>query len=137
MISGVYTFKAAFFDIDSMGVMWHGNYVKYLEVARCNLLDEIKYNYMDMKNDGFALPIIKMDLKYIAPIVFNETFQLEIILKECDTLLKFDYAFIQNETIIAKASTTQAAVKIDTLETQFAMPQGLINAVNLVSKDQR
>lgn len=134
MISGIYTFKAAFFDIDSMGVMWHGHYVKYLEMARCSLLDEIQYNYIDMKNDGFALPIIKMDLKYIAPLTFNESFSVKITLKECDTLLKFDYIFLQNDSVIARATTTQAAVKMDTLETQFSMPQGLINAINLIKK---
>ena len=134
MISSIYKFKAAFFDIDLMGVMWHGHYVKYLEMARCSLLDEIKYNYMDMKNDGFALPIIKMDLKYIAPLTFNEDFSVKITLKECDTLLKFNYIFMQNENIIARATTTQAVVKMDTLETQFAMPQGLIDAINLINK---
>ena len=24
-----------FFDVDSMNVVWHGHYVKYLEIARC------------------------------------------------------------------------------------------------------
>jgi acyl-CoA thioester hydrolase len=28
-----------FFDVDSMNVVWHGHYVKYLEVARCALLE--------------------------------------------------------------------------------------------------
>ncbi len=37
-----------FFDVDSMNVVWHGHYVKYLEVARCALLDQIGHNYNDM-----------------------------------------------------------------------------------------
>ena len=28
-----------FFDVDTMNVVWHGHYIKYLEVARCALLD--------------------------------------------------------------------------------------------------
>ncbi|WP_258031844.1 acyl-CoA thioesterase [Campylobacter concisus] len=45
-ISHVSTCKVAFFDVDSMEVMWHGNYVKYLEMARCELLDKLGYNYV-------------------------------------------------------------------------------------------
>ena len=30
-----------FFDVDSMHIVWHGHYVKYLEVARCALLDRL------------------------------------------------------------------------------------------------
>ena len=28
-----------FYDLDPMNVVWHGNYVKYLEKARCDLLE--------------------------------------------------------------------------------------------------
>ena len=32
--------EVPFFDCDSMHIIWHGHYVKYLEVARCELLDK-------------------------------------------------------------------------------------------------
>ena len=41
-----------FFDVDSMHVVWHGHYVKYLEVARCALLDRIGHNYTAMNESG-------------------------------------------------------------------------------------
>jgi acyl-CoA thioester hydrolase len=34
-----------FFDVDSLEIVWHGHYVKYLEIARCALLDELGHNY--------------------------------------------------------------------------------------------
>ena len=40
--------SAEFFDVDAMQVVWHGNYVKYLEIARCALLDKIGYGYKEM-----------------------------------------------------------------------------------------
>ena len=67
-ISHITTIKAQFFDVDSMDVVWHGNYVKYLETARCELLSKIGYDYKKMKMDGFAYPIVKLDIKYIKPI---------------------------------------------------------------------
>lgn len=125
MLKRRFEFKAEFFDADPMGVMWHGNYVKYLEMARCRLLDELNFNYIKMQNRGFALPIIKMDLKYINPIYFNDDFIVEIRLVECDITLKFNYILLSKDNqIIAKASTTQVAVTLNK-ETLYAIPDEL------------
>ena len=35
------TIKIPFYDNDPMGVVWHGNYVKYIEIARCDALEKI------------------------------------------------------------------------------------------------
>lgn len=74
LISRIYDFKAEFYDIDSMGVMWHGNYVKCVEVARCRFLDEVGFDYNAMRKNGFAMPIIKMEFKFIAPIMIDLRF---------------------------------------------------------------
>lgn len=130
MLKRRYEFKAEFFDTDPMGIMWHGNYVKYLEMARCKLLDEIGYNYIKMQDNGFTLPIVKMDLKYINPIYFNEYFIVEISVIECDITLKFKYTLLsKNELTIAKANTTQVAVTLNK-ETLYSIPDDLKFALN-------
>ena len=130
MLKRRYEFKAEFFDTDPMGIMWHGNYVKYLEMARCKLLDEIGYNYIKMQDNGFTLPIVKMDLKYINPIYFNEYFIVEISVIECDITLKFKYTLLsKDELTIAKANTTQVAVRLNK-ETLYSIPDDLKFALN-------
>ena len=64
--------KVAFFDLDPMNIVWHGNYVKYLEQARCDFFDKLNYNYTDMYNDGVMYPIAKMDFKFIKSAKFGE-----------------------------------------------------------------
>lgn len=130
MLKRRYEFKAEFFDTDPMGIMWHGNYVKYLEMARCKLLDEIGYNYIKMQDNGFTLPIVKMDLKYINPIYFNEYFIVDISVIECDITLKFKYTLLsKDELTIAKANTTQVAVTLNK-ETLYSIPDDLKFALN-------
>ena len=63
--------KVAFFDLDPMNIVWHGNYVKYLEQARCDFFDKLNYNYTDMYNDGVMYPIAKMDFKFIKSAKFG------------------------------------------------------------------
>ena len=41
-------FQVEFYDVDSMQVAWHGNYVKFMEVARCALLKK-KLGMVTMK----------------------------------------------------------------------------------------
>ena len=136
-ISHVSTFKVAFFDVDSMEVMGHGNYVKYLEMARCELLDKLGYNYIAMKKDGYAFPIVKLDVKYVRPVFFNDTIKVTTTLSECETFLKFHY-LIENEKgdKLSEANTAQAVIEMKSLQTCFEMPEALIKAIEAYTKKE-
>jgi hypothetical protein len=56
------TIQPEFYDLDPMNVVWHGNYVRYLEVARCVLLEQIGYGYQEMQRSGYAWPVISPDV---------------------------------------------------------------------------
>ena len=53
--------KFLFFDVDAMHIVWHGNYVKYLETARCAFLSSIGYDYNEMGRQGYSWPIVQMN----------------------------------------------------------------------------
>ena len=48
-ISTEVTIKVEFYDCDPMGIVWHGNYARFLEVARCRLLDAIEFSYAGLR----------------------------------------------------------------------------------------
>ncbi len=113
-----------FYDLDPMDIVWHGNYVKYLEVARCALLDSIGYNYPQMKQSGYSWPVIEMNLRYIGPAVFGQKLRLRAELVEYENRLKIDYLISDAATgkRLNRASTTQVAVDIATGEMCFVSP---------------
>ena len=47
--------KVPFYDLDPMNIVWHGNYVKYMEEARCDFFRKINYTYTpeNIKNFEF------------------------------------------------------------------------------------
>ena len=49
-----------FYDLDPMNVVWHGNYVKYMEQARCALLADVNLSYDDMMKIGVVFPVVTM-----------------------------------------------------------------------------
>ena len=118
MLSVETVIKAQFFDLDPMDVVWHGNYARFLEVARSDLLDRLDYNYSQMKDSGYAFPIVEMRLKYVAPIRFRQEFVVTTTMVEYEYRLRLDYVIrdLVSGIVLTRARTTQVAVRLDTGE---------------------
>ncbi len=75
--------KIRFGEVDSMGIVWHGNYVKYLEDGREAFGKKYGLGYMDVyKNYGFMLPIVKLDIDYKNQLFYEDEAELKISLVE-------------------------------------------------------
>ncbi|CDF94223.1 MULTISPECIES: thioesterase family protein [unclassified Pseudomonas] len=120
-----------FFDVDSMHVVWHGHYVKYLEMARCALLDQIGHNYNDMLAAGYAWPVIDLQLRYVRSAVFGQALTVRASLVEWENRLKINYLISDTLTgeRLTRASSVQVAVDITTREMLLASPRVFIDAV--------
>ncbi|MCI0994395.1 acyl-CoA thioesterase [Pseudomonas sp. ICMP22404] len=120
-----------FFDVDSMHVVWHGHYVKYLEMARCALLDEIGHNYNDMLAAGYAWPVIDLQLRYVRSAVFGQALTVRASLVEWENRLKINYLISDTLTgeRLTRASSVQVAVDITTREMLLASPKVFVDAV--------
>lgn len=125
--------QVQFFDLDPMEIVWHGNYVKYLEVVRCALLDKIGYNYVEMKASGFAWPVIDMQLRYIGSAKFGQRLRLRAEIVEWENRLKIDYLITDALTgkRLHRASTTQVAVDIVAGEMCFVSPPVLFEKLGV------
>jgi len=125
--------QVQFFDLDPMEIVWHGNYVKYLEVVRCALLDKIGYNYVEMKASGYAWPIIDMHLRYAAPATFGQVLRLRAEIVEWENRLKIDYLISDAASgrRLNKASTIQVAVDMATKEMCFVSPPVLFEKLGV------
>lgn len=120
--------QVQFFDLDPMEIVWHGNYVKYLEMARCALLDKIDYNYVQMKASGYAWPVIDMQLRYIGPAKFGQILKLRADIVEWEHRLKINYLITDAASgkRVNRASTAQVAVEIKNGEMCFVSPPILL-----------
>lgn len=117
-----------FYDVDAMRVVWHGNYVKYIEDARCQLLRKFNYDYNDMEDSGYVWPIVDMRLKYVKSAQFGNKIRVEATLVEYETRLKISYRIFNAESnqLLTKAYTVQVAVNIESNEMQFESPAVLL-----------
>lgn len=125
--------EVPFHDVDMMEVVWHGHYVKYLEVARCALLERFDYNYTQMRASGYAWPIIDMQLRYVKGAHFGQTIRIRASLVEWENRLKINYLITDAQTgeRLTRAYTIQVAVNIETREMCLASPRILFDKLGL------
>lgn len=114
----------AFFDVDPMEVVWHGHYVKYLEVARSALLARFGYDYRGMRESGFAWPVVDLHLRYVRPARLGQPLRVRAEIVEWENRLRLEYLIRDAQTgaKLSKAATVQVAVDLSTQEMCYACP---------------
>src|SRR5262245_5918001 len=116
--------RPAFFDIDPMEVVWHGHYVKFLEMARGALLAKFDYDYAAMRASGYMWPIVDMRLKYVRSATLGQLLKVQATIVEWEHRLRVDYVIrdAASGEKLTTATTTQVAVDIQTREMCFVSP---------------
>ena len=114
----------AFHDCDPMQVVWHGHYFKYLEIARCALLQQYDYDYPQMLASGYLWPIVDARVKYVRPLRYGQALRVAAAVVEWENRLKIDYAIRDagNDEVLTRAHTIQVAVGIDSGEMCYVCP---------------
>jgi acyl-CoA thioester hydrolase len=114
----------AFFDIDVMEIVWHGHYVKYLEMARCALLAQFNYDYPQMRASGYAWPIVDLRLKYVRPATYGRPLIVRAEIVEWESRLRINYLLRDKDTgaKLTIAHSIQVAVNMATREMCFVCP---------------
>lgn len=123
--------EIAFYDVDSYRIVWHGNYPKYFEEARCALLEQLGYPYAAMEESTYFFPVIDLQIRYIKTIIFKQRVKITATLAEWEHRLVIRYLISDADSgeRLCKGSTTQVAVKMPEKITQFVSPAELINKV--------
>nr|WP_295973570.1 thioesterase family protein [uncultured Bacillus sp.] len=105
--------QISYADTDMMGVIYHGNYVKWLELGRTQLIEDVGYDYLEMEKAGYYAPVYHLDITYKKPIVLGDKVFVYTWIEE-NQGLRTVYGFqIMNDkrNVNAEGSTTHIVVK--------------------------
>jgi len=127
-----------FFDIDILGIAWHGHYCKYLEIARCAMLDTIDYGYTTMRATGYVWPIVDLQLRYVKSVKLEQHLKVSAELVEWEYRMKIKYQVrdAASGEILAKGHTIQAAVDSVSGEMCYASPAVFLDKLGLKTGGQ-
>jgi acyl-CoA thioester hydrolase len=127
-------FTVEFYDVDSMEVVWHGNYVKYFEKARCALLNKIGYGYKEMRDSGYAFPVTAISLKFVRPLRFGDRVRAQATLDEYENRIRIKYVLsnaVTNE-VTTKGMSTQMAFHMVSNDSCFVCPRIFTDKVEAI-----
>jgi len=102
-----------FSETDPMGIVWHGNYVKYFEDGREAFGRQYGFNYLDVFNQGIYAPVVQIDLRYKKSLKYGEKALVETIFVNSDAAkIIYNYRIFRqtNHELITTGSTTQVFI---------------------------
>ncbi len=117
-----------FSEVDSMKIVWHGNYLKYFEDGRESFGEKYHLGYLEVYKHNVMIPIVKVNCDYKRPLVYGETAIIETRYVPCAAAkILFQYRILRkgDQEVMATGSSTQV----------FLTPEGelLLNAPDFYS----
>ena len=77
-----YIRKVHYHETDKMGITHHSNYVKWMEEARIDFLDQLGYGYARLESEGISSPVTGRAGQYKHPTTFDDTVCIQVEVEE-------------------------------------------------------
>ena len=77
-----YQHKVHYYETDKMGIVHHSNYIRWMEEARIDFLEQIGWNYAKLEEEGIISPVTAVDCKYKVSTSFSENITIKVSVEE-------------------------------------------------------
>ncbi len=103
--------RVRFNEVDSMQIVWHGEYVKYFEDGRESFGEEFSgIGYMDIYHSGYKAPIVELNVEYKRSLECGQRAIVETRYIDTEAAkICFEYIIRRenSDEIVATGSSTQ------------------------------
>lgn len=79
-----YIHRVHYYETDRMGVTHHSNYIRMMEEARVDFMEQLGWPYAKMEELGVMSPVTAVNLKYHAPTTFDDRVAIRVRVKAFD-----------------------------------------------------
>lgn len=103
------SFSVRFNEVDSLGIVWHGNYITYFEDGREAFGHHFGISYLDIQKNGFVTPIIKSVCEHKFPLKYGDVCRIETTYEDtlaAKMIFKFKI-FNQDNKLVCTGETIQ------------------------------
>ena len=107
--------EVPFHDCDPLGVVWHGHYYKYMELARCRMLTPIGLDGPELLATGYRLYVIESKCRYAYPLRYRDRVRVTAWLKDVENriMVAFELFNLTANRRTARAHTALATTDSD------------------------
>lgn len=103
----VYQHEVKYYECDRMGITHHSNYVRFMEEARVDWMDQVGYGIDRMEAEGVVSPVVSVECTYKHPTTFKDVVEVEVHVAETSALkVSFGYTMRTNGKVVCTGRST-------------------------------
>jgi acyl-CoA thioester hydrolase len=109
------TLRVRYAETDQMQMVHHANYLVWFECARSEFCRQRGIDYGQMERDGFILPLMEAQCRYLRPARYDDDITLRVWVVELRrSLLRLQYEVRRGDEVLATGATLQMLLDRDT-----------------------
>jgi len=115
MTSHSTTVRVRYAETDQMGVVYHANYLIWMEIARVDFCTALGFRYRDMERDhGVMIAVVEANCRYLRPARFDDEVTVSATVTDVNTrMVEFGYQMHRGEELLVKGFTKHMFVNRD------------------------
>ena len=78
--------KVYYSDTDAYGVVWHGSYLRWLEMGRIELCESMGKALIELQSQNIALPVVNINVRYKSSAKLNDNMIIETSIQKYNAL---------------------------------------------------
>ena len=124
------TVRTRYAETDQMGVVYYGNYPQYFEVGRVETLRALGITYRNMEEEGIMLPVLKLEIKYLKPALYDDELNIKTFLKEMpSTRITFHHEIYNSKGDLLTTGLVQLVFVDATTRRPTRCPENVISTL--------
>jgi acyl-CoA thioester hydrolase len=116
--------RVRYAETDQMGVVYHSNYIIWMEVGRVELLRALGFTYKEMEADGLHLPVAEVKCRFKASALYDDQIVIRTRMVNLrGFLIHFAYEVVRETdgTLLAEGESVHLVVDRDMQK--FSLPE--------------
>ncbi|MCX7908637.1 MAG: acyl-CoA thioesterase [Ignavibacteria bacterium] len=135
LLSFVTNERVRYADVDKMGVVYNGNYLRFFEIGRTELMRHFGIPYSEVEKQGYLLPLIEAKIVWKGSAKYDDVLEITTLFnsKEINSTIRFDYEIRVDGKIIVNGYTVHSFVRADNFRA-VKPPSFFLNKVEEIIK---
>lgn len=101
-----------YYECDRMGITHHSNYIRFMEEARIDWMDQLGYGFERMEAEGVVSPVMAVALQYKNTTTFKDAIDITLKVEEMSALkVSFAYTMKVGDKVVCTATSTHCFIE--------------------------
>lgn len=128
-----YHIRIRYGDTDQMGYVYYGNYPRFYEIGRMELLRSLGLSYVKWEEElGIIMPVVSMESRYLYPARYDDELRIKTILDEMPSkMISFNHRIFNQRGILVNKGNVKLFFIDKNTNKRVAPPEELLDKLKV------